>query len=1583
MSYEGYTEAELEAMPDRIAESFTDQTILITGGTGFMGKVLLEKLLRKCPGIDHIYLLVRPKKGKTPQQRLEEIFSGPLFEMVRNMRGGIQPLLEKVSIIAGDAGEPGLALSPEDREKMINEVDIIIHAAATIRFDEELRKAVLLNVRGTKLLVELGKTCKKLKVFIHISTSYCHLNEKLLEEKPYPPPADPHQIIDTMEWMDEKTAIAVTPKLLNKLPNSYAFTKALGEALVVEAMDHGLPAMVLRPSIVIPIWRDPIPGWTDNINGPTGLLIGAGKGVLRTMYCKSNSYADYLPVDVFINGIMIAVWNYTVYGDKAANVVNFTSSAEIKVTWSELIDTGREIIMNKVPLNGVAWYPGGSMKHSRLHHNICAFFFHWVPAFIVDTLLFCLGYKPVLMRVQRRISKGFEVFEYYTNNQWDFKSDIAQTVRTRLNPRERRDYKVDSVGVDIMKYFEDCVRAARIYILKEYDDTLPAARRHMKVMWWVDLITRFVFWALMFYWMSGWMSSFYSYPVDSNETSTIMDPAQAFMNEVEKLQEPMNAVIERGNSPVQSWYKGSTIFITGGNGFLGKLLVEKLLRACNVKKIYLLLRGKKNKTMIERLDIMLQDPIFDRLKEKKPKELSKIVSVEGDVGDLHLGLRDSDWSTLAKEVDVIFHMAATTRFDESLRVATNVNVRGTREVLALARACKKLRLFNHISTAYTYATRENINGDVLEEFYKPPVAPHALIEMVETMADNRLNAITEKLIEGWPNTYSFTKAVAEELINEMKEDLPICVMRPSIVQGSYYEPAPGWMDKSVLFGAGGIKYGVGKGVLHVLYFNKNYRLSYVPGDYVANATIAAGWYTACRWKEDQKNIKIYTISSTKCNFAVSIISEVMNTTKVRSLHSPRALWYSFMLEPQSKITFLILTWLLHFIPAYILDGIFFMFRIKMPPGIKSFAATYEKIYKMNLALAYFLSHDWSLRDDNTEELCRALAPEDRAIFNCDVTDVDWRQYVATLCMGLRKYIEKDGLKDTEYGVKKQKWLKIANYVFFALYFYVIYKVLYSAYTLTMDPAQAFMNEVEKLQEPMNAVIERGNSPVQSWYKGSTIFITGGNGFLGKLLIEKLLRACNVKKIYILLRGKKNKTMIERLDIMLQDPIFDRLKETKPKELSKIVPVEGDVANLHLGLRDSDWSTLVKEVDVIFHMAATTRFDESIRVATNVNVRGTREALALARACEKLRLFNHVSTAYTYATRENINGDVLEEFYEPPVAPRALIEMVETMADNRLNAITEKLIEGWPNTYSFTKAVAEELIKEMKEDLPICVMRPSIVQGLYYEPAPGWMDSSVLFGAGGIKYGVGKGVIHVLYFKKNCKLSYVPGDYVTNATIAAGWYTACRWKGDQKNIKIYTISSTKCNFGISIMSEAMNSAKLRSLHSPRALWYTFMLEPRSKITFLILTWLLHFIPAYILDGIFFTFRITMPPGIKSFAATYEKIYKMNLSFAYFLSHDWSLRDDNTEELCRALAPEDRAIFNCDVTDVDWRQYVATLCMGLRKYIEKDGLQDTEYGVKKQKWLKIANYVFFALYFYAIYKVLYSAYTLVSYLLAWLH
>lgn len=55
-----------------IAEFYRGRTVFITGATGFMGKVLVEKLLRSCPGVEHLYLLMRPSKGKDVSARLQE-----------------------------------------------------------------------------------------------------------------------------------------------------------------------------------------------------------------------------------------------------------------------------------------------------------------------------------------------------------------------------------------------------------------------------------------------------------------------------------------------------------------------------------------------------------------------------------------------------------------------------------------------------------------------------------------------------------------------------------------------------------------------------------------------------------------------------------------------------------------------------------------------------------------------------------------------------------------------------------------------------------------------------------------------------------------------------------------------------------------------------------------------------------------------------------------------------------------------------------------------------------------------------------------------------------------------------------------------------------------------------------------------------------------------------------------------------------------------------------------------------------------------------------------------------------------------
>jgi len=73
-------------------------------------------------------------------------------------------VLNKVYPIAGDVSEPNLAINESDRRLLADTVQIVFHAAATIRFDEALKKAVLLNTRGTKMVLELAREMKNLLV---------------------------------------------------------------------------------------------------------------------------------------------------------------------------------------------------------------------------------------------------------------------------------------------------------------------------------------------------------------------------------------------------------------------------------------------------------------------------------------------------------------------------------------------------------------------------------------------------------------------------------------------------------------------------------------------------------------------------------------------------------------------------------------------------------------------------------------------------------------------------------------------------------------------------------------------------------------------------------------------------------------------------------------------------------------------------------------------------------------------------------------------------------------------------------------------------------------------------------------------------------------------------------------------------------------------------------------------------------------------------------------------------------------------------------------------------------------------------
>ncbi|XP_075988925.1 fatty acyl-CoA reductase wat-like [Anticarsia gemmatalis] len=522
----------------------------------------------------------------------------------------------------------------------------------------------------------------------------------------------------------------------------------------------------------------------------------------------------------------------------------------------------------------------------------------------------------------------------------------------------------------------------------------------------------------------------------------------------------------------------------------------------------------------------------------------------------------------------------------------------------------------------------------------------------------------------------------------------------------------------------------------------------------------------------------------------------------------------------------------------------------------------------------------------------------------------------------------------------------------------------------MDPAEEIEQAAFALQKPMNDVIERGDSSVQQFYRDATVFVTGGSGFIGKQLIEKLFRSCAIKKLYIIIRSRSGKTIQERLNQALKDPVYDTLRKKQPDFADKIVPVEGDVADIRLGLSEKDWERIAEDVNVIFHVAATVRFDEPIRKATLTNIRSTREVLALARDCQNLTKFVHVSTAFVHATEERIGKDLEERFYPCPVPPETMIALAEEVDQGRLDAITKDLIGTWPNTYTFTKAISEELIRTTAGDLPVCIVRPSIVLPAYYEPSPGWTDVRTIMGPSGIYLGAGMGVIHVFCTDVDSPLAVAPVDYVNNAIIAAAWDSTVSPQADSK-IPVYTISR---DLRYGYIGETVRERK-HLLCSPAAIWLTETIEVKNPYLFTFLSWFLHYIPAYIIDLLLYITK-KKPKEITSFVDVYAKLDKLALAYQYFTRNSWNFKTDNLQAMFARMSDTDKAIFNCDFSKVDLIDYILVWGIGLRKYIVKDGLKGTLAGYRKQKIFRVANYFVMTLYIYSIWWVCKSIFMFIS-------
>lgn len=177
---------------------------------------------------------------------------------------------------------------------------------ASVQFNEPLKNAIKTNVLGTKRVLALSLEMKKLKSFIHVSTLYSNCNRDVIDEKIYDHVLNYHQLIH-LGKVSENLKKIEKEEIFQKFPNTYTLTKHFAEKLVYHQA-HFIPSGIFRPPIVISNYKD-FPGYTDNLNGPSGITAWTVKGYIHCIYGDSSKRSNLVPVDYCINALIATAWD--------------------------------------------------------------------------------------------------------------------------------------------------------------------------------------------------------------------------------------------------------------------------------------------------------------------------------------------------------------------------------------------------------------------------------------------------------------------------------------------------------------------------------------------------------------------------------------------------------------------------------------------------------------------------------------------------------------------------------------------------------------------------------------------------------------------------------------------------------------------------------------------------------------------------------------------------------------------------------------------------------------------------------------------------------------------------------------------------------------------------------------------------------------------------------------------------------------------------------------------------------------------------------------------------------------------------
>jgi thioester reductase-like protein len=224
-----------------------------------------------------------------------------------------------------------------------------------------------------------------------------------------------------------------------------------------------------------------------------------------------------------------------------------------------------------------------------------------------------------------------------------------------------------------------------------------------------------------------------------------------------------------------------------------------------------------------------------------------------------------------------------------------------------------------------------------------------------------------------------------------------------------------------------------------------------------------------------------------------------------------------------------------------------------------------------------------------------------------------------------------------------------------------------------------------------------------------VLLTGATGFVGREVLARFLER-DSRHVFALVRADNDDEAAGRLP-----------------DHARLTAVAGDIERGNLGLAPSSSERLRREVTTVLHCAASVSFDMPLEQSRSVNVDGTRRVLDFARSCTRLERFSYVSTAY-------VAGEPGRLFREDELA----------------------VGQEFRNPYERSKFEAELALRSEGADLPLQILRPSIVVG---DSATGRTSSfNVLYGP--LK-AFARGTVPAIPARRDAPVDIVPVDYVAD------------------------------------------------------------------------------------------------------------------------------------------------------------------------------------------------------------------------------